>query len=103
MRLPLLPLQRAAEEVGNIRHAAAIADRLPVDDGDRIAALGVTGYSFEEMMKHYALFSFSLFNMAFTASMIVERTERGDNMFFQMLRGGADHVLDTGALDLLPH
>ena len=54
------------------------------------------------MMKHYALYSFSLFNMAFTASMIVERTERGDNMFFQMLRGGADHVLDTGALELLP-
>lgn len=69
----------------------------------RLGELGVTGYSFEEMMKHYALYSFSLFNMAFTASMIVERTERGDNMFFQMLRGGADHVLDTGALDLLPH
>ena len=68
----------------------------------RLGELGVTGYSFEEMMKHYALYSFSLFNMAFTASMIVERTERGDNMFFQMLRGGADHVLDTGALSLLP-
>ncbi|MBO6633235.1 phosphotransferase [Parvibaculum sp.] len=68
----------------------------------RLKELGVSGYSREEMMKHYALYSFSLFNMAFTASMIVERTERGDNMFFQMLRGGADHVLDTGALDLLP-
>lgn len=63
---------------------------------------GVRNYSFDEMMKHYALYSFSLFNMAFTASMIVERTERGDKMFFQMLRGGADHVLDTGALSLLP-
>ncbi|MEQ8379200.1 phosphotransferase [Parvibaculum sp.] len=68
----------------------------------RLGELGVTGYSHDEMMKHYALYSFSLFNMAFTASMIVERTERGDNMFFQMLRGGADHVLDTGALELLP-
>jgi thiamine kinase-like enzyme len=69
----------------------------------RLCEYGVTGYSFEEMMKHYALYSFSLFNMAFTASMIVERTERGDKMFFQMLRGGADHVLDTGALSLLPN
>jgi hypothetical protein len=69
----------------------------------KLCDLGVSGYSFDEMMRHYALYSLSLFNMAFTASMIVERTERGDNMFFQMLRGGADHVLDTGALDLLPH
>lgn len=68
----------------------------------RLQELGVGGYTFEEMWRHYALYSFSLFNMAFTASMIVERTERGDDMFFQMLRGGADHVLDTGALALLP-
>lgn len=63
---------------------------------------GVAGYAIEEMWQHYALYSFSLFNMAFTASMIVERTPRGDDMFFQMLRGGADHVLDTGAMSLLP-
>lgn len=69
----------------------------------KLGELGVTGYSFEEMWRHYALYSFSLFNMAFTASMIVERTQRGDDMFFQMLRGGADHVLDTDALSLLPH
>lgn len=69
----------------------------------RLGELGVKDCAFDEMMRHYALYSFSLFNMAFTASMIVEATERGDNMFFQMLRGGADHVLDTGALGLLPH
>lgn len=69
----------------------------------KLGELGVAGYSFEQMWRHYALYSFSLFNMAFTASMIVERTPRGDDMFFQMLRGGADHVLDTDALSLLPH
>ncbi|MEQ8268421.1 MAG: phosphotransferase [Parvibaculum sp.] len=69
----------------------------------KLGELGVGGYSFEQMWRHYALYSFSLFNMAFTASMIVERTPRGDDMFFQMLRGGADHVLDTDALSLLPH
>ena len=39
--------------------------------------------------------------MAFTASMVVERTPRGDDMFFAMLEGGAAHVLDVGAIEVL--
>ena len=34
--------------------------------------------------------------------MLVERTERGDEMFMTMLDRHGDHVLDTGALDTLP-
>ncbi len=40
--------------------------------------------------------------MAFVASMLVERTERGDEMFMVMLARHAQHVLDTDALATLP-
>jgi len=40
--------------------------------------------------------------MAIVSSMLVERTERGDQMFLTMLDRHSTHVLDTGALDVLP-
>jgi hypothetical protein len=63
--------------------------------------LGVNDYAFERLRRDYARYSFALFNMAFIASMIVGRTRRGDDMFFTMLEGGADMVMDHGALDVL--
>ncbi len=40
--------------------------------------------------------------MAIVSSMLVERTERGDEMFMTMLRRHSQHVLDTDALVTLP-
>jgi hypothetical protein len=40
--------------------------------------------------------------MSIVSSMLVERTERGDQMFLTMLERHSNHVLDTGALDALP-
>jgi Ecdysteroid kinase-like family len=40
--------------------------------------------------------------MAIVSSMLVERTERGDQMFMTMLQRHSQHVLDTGALETLP-
>ncbi|BBZ52310.1 phosphotransferase [Mycobacterium heidelbergense] len=40
--------------------------------------------------------------MAIVSSMLVERTDRGDQMFMTMLQRGCDHVLDTNALATLP-
>jgi hypothetical protein len=40
--------------------------------------------------------------MAIVSSMLVERTQRGDEMFMTMLRRHCQHVLDTGALATLP-
>ena len=40
--------------------------------------------------------------MAIVSSMLVERTERGDEMFMVMLRRHSQHVLDTDALAILP-
>ena len=40
--------------------------------------------------------------MRIVSSMLVERTERGDRMFLAMLERHSSHVLDTGALEVLP-
>ncbi|MGW0158932.1 DUF7064 domain-containing protein [Mycobacterium sp. NPDC003323] len=40
--------------------------------------------------------------MAIVSSMLVERTERGDEMFMTMLARHCAHVLDTDALQMLP-
>jgi len=46
--------------------------------------------------------SFFGVTMAIVSSMLVVRTERGDEMFMTMLRRHAGHVLDVNALDVLP-
>jgi hypothetical protein len=46
--------------------------------------------------------SFAGVMMAVVSSMLVERTDRGDEMFLTMLDRHSSHVLDTGALDILP-
>ncbi len=64
----------------------------------RLIALGVRDYPFDRMWRDYARYSPALFIMAFAASMIVERTERGDAMFFAMLESGAGMVADLGGI-----
>jgi hypothetical protein len=66
-----------------------------------LTRMGVDDYPFERLLRDYARYSISLFNMAFIASMIVGRTPRGDDMFFTMLEGGAEMAIDHGALDIL--
>lgn len=40
--------------------------------------------------------------MSIVSPMLVARTERGDAMFMAMMERHAQHVIDTGALDILP-
>ncbi len=46
--------------------------------------------------------SFFGVTMAIVSPMLVERTERGDEMFMVMVERHCEHVLDTGALGILP-
>jgi hypothetical protein len=71
------------------------------DYHQQLQSLGVSGYSYDDLWRDYAHHSFALFNMGFIASMIVERTPRGDDMFFQMLETGAAMVEDLEGVKLL--
>ena len=58
--------------------------------------------SFDDVREGVRRASFFGVMMAIISSMLVERTERGDEMFMTMLERHCQHVLDTDALALLP-
>jgi thiamine kinase-like enzyme len=66
----------------------------------QLAELGVR-YDPEQLWTDYRSRAFSLLLVAFYASMMVNRTDRGDDMFMAMVRSSTDQVLDLESLALL--
>jgi aminoglycoside/choline kinase family phosphotransferase len=66
-----------------------------------LEAAGVAGYAWEACWEEYRLGTFAGLLMAVGASMMVERTDRGDQMFLTMADRHARHALDLEAPDLL--
>jgi aminoglycoside phosphotransferase (APT) family kinase protein len=68
------------------------------------AALGARGVmlSWTDCWDGYRRHAFSGIVMAVAAAMLVQRTERGDEMFCTMADRHARHALDLGAVGLLP-
>jgi aminoglycoside phosphotransferase (APT) family kinase protein len=68
---------------------------------DELRAQGVSDYSRADFEADYRHYSFAGINVAVGAAMLVQRTERGDQMFLTMLDRHVAHVLDHDALSLL--
>ena len=68
---------------------------------DRLVAAGIDGYGWEACWEDYRRGTWSGLVMAVAASMLVERTARGDEMFLTMARRHARHALDLDAAALL--
>ncbi|MEN4478667.1 phosphotransferase [Mycolicibacterium cosmeticum] len=66
------------------------------------AALGTGVLTLDEVRDGVRRQTFFGVMMAIVSSMLVERTERGDEMFMTMLHRHCEHVLDTDALATLP-
>ena len=62
-----------------------------------LVAAGVTGYEWERCWRDYRRASLGGLVMAVAASMLVERTDRGDEMFLAMAHRHAQHALDLDA------
>jgi hypothetical protein len=62
---------------------------------------GVTGYPSEQLRHDYRHDVFHGILMAVVASMVVQRTERGDLMFLTSARRHAQHAIDLDAVALL--
>ncbi|WP_372792167.1 phosphotransferase, partial [Paraconexibacter sp.] len=69
---------------------------------DELRAQGVRSLPWEEVWDGYRRACFHGILMTVAASMVVVRTERGDDMFMTWLERNAQQVLDLDALDLLP-
>lgn len=69
---------------------------------DELLAHGVQNLTWEECWAEYRRQTFYGIFMTVAASVLVERTERGDDMFMTWLERNAQQVLDLDALSLLP-
>jgi hypothetical protein len=69
---------------------------------DELLSQGVTSLSWEQCWHEYRRQTFHGILMAVAASMVVVRTERGDDMFMTVLERNAQQILDLDALSLLP-
>ena len=68
---------------------------------DGLVAAGVEGYGWDQCWTDYRRFSYAGLIMALAASMLVEQTERGDEMFMAMAHRHSRHILDLDAPALL--
>jgi hypothetical protein len=68
---------------------------------ERLLALGVEGFGWEACWEEYRRQAFHGVVMAVAASLLVVRTERGDDMFMTSLARHAQQVLDLEAEQLL--
>jgi hypothetical protein len=86
----LVPEERRRVEEGIVReyHAA-------------LGAAGVAGYPWERCWEDYRRGAFAGFAVTVVASMIVQETERGNEMFVAMARRHARHAIDLGSKEFL--
>jgi hypothetical protein len=63
---------------------------------------GAQGLDWDHCWEEYRRASFHGILMTVAASMVVERTERGDDMFMAWLERNAQQILDIGAIETLP-
>jgi hypothetical protein len=66
-----------------------------------LRARGIDDYSWDACWDDYRRGSFAGFSVTVIASMLVQRTERGDAMFTAMAQRHARHALDVGAREFL--
>jgi hypothetical protein len=102
-----LTLGRGASDVAYFLGAGLLPEvRRPVEEEivrayhAGLEAAGVAGYPWEACWEDYRRGTFAGFAVTVIASMMVEQTERGDEMFVAMARRHARHALDLGADDL---
>jgi hypothetical protein len=68
---------------------------------ERLGRYDIGDYSYEHCWEDYRRHSFSGFFMAVFASVLVGRTDRGDEMFMTMANGAAAQVVDLDAFEFL--
>lgn len=68
---------------------------------DGLVAAGVSGFTWEQCWLEYRRASFAGFGLTVVASIAVEQTPRGDDMFTAMAQRHARHALDLDAAEFL--
>ena len=82
-------------------HRRAVEEDLVRTYHRDLVAAGVGGYDWDRCWHDYRRGTWPGLIMAIAASMLVEQTERGDQMFLAMAHRHAQHALDLDAVDVL--
>ncbi len=69
---------------------------------DELLAHGVAGFDWEQCWEEYRRQCFLLLVMTIAPAMVVERTDRGDDMFMAVFGRAAQMAIDLNATELLP-
>src|SRR5829696_8666214 len=69
---------------------------------DELLAHGVAGFDWEQCWEEYRRQCFLLLVMTIAPAMVVERTDRGDDMFMAVFGRAAQMAIDLNAAELLP-
>jgi hypothetical protein len=69
---------------------------------DVLVSRGVESLSFDHAWEEYRRACFQGIVMTIAPAMVVERTDRGDDMFMAWIARCAQQILDLGSLELLP-
>lgn len=71
------------------------------DYHERLLTAGIEGYGWTQCWEDYRRATFAGFSVTVVASMLVQQTQRGDEMFTVMAQRHSRHALDLEAFDLL--
>lgn len=112
-RLAVLDWQSPAIGIGAVDVAYFLGLALSVEDRrqherhlleyylEQLRGFGVRDYGHDDLYRDYRLTLLSGVSTAVFASASTKRTERGDQMFLAMARGGCQQAIDTDALALI--
>ena len=67
----------------------------------KLGAAGIEGYPWEQCWNDYRRGAFAGFSVTVIASMLVQQTARGDEMFTTMARRHSRHAIDVDAREFL--
>lgn len=98
----------ALQDVAYVMGASLLpGDRRPIEESlvrryhDGLVAAGIDGFDWDLCWREHRRSTFAGLVMAIAASMLVEQTARGDQMFMAMATRHAQHAIDLDAVELI--
>jgi len=79
----------------------AVEESIVREYHERLCGAGIDGYDWTACWNDYRRGAFAGFAVTVIASMLVQRTKRGDDMFVAMATRHSEHALDLGAEEFL--
>ena len=91
----------AAQTITRVDHPIEHEEEIVRNYHEKLLAEGVEGFGWQDCWQAYRKSAFAGFGVTVIAAMIVQQTERGDQMFLTMADRHSRHALDLGSEEFL--